>query len=245
MKTLWNILAIMSLVNIIALAGLIGWLKSSDRLNQDRLVALRQVFVKTVAEEAQEKAELEARMKAADEDRQKAEKAAEPPITASEKIAEQQFRDEQRTQLVQRQQQELENLRSSLMSQLAKLEEREKKLESDKRAFDADRKRIAALDQDKQFKLALSTLEGQKPKDAKNVLKAIIDQQKQPEQAVNYLAKMEETKRAKVMAEFVKEDAALAADLLERLRTRGIVLPPNSPQVTANDANPPGSATKP
>ncbi len=245
MKTLWNLLAIMSLVNILAIAGLIGWLKSSDRLNQDRLVALRQVFVKTVAEEVQEKSELDAKLKAAEEERKEAERAAEPPVTASEKIAEQQFRDEQRAQLVQRQQQELENLRSSLMSQLAKLEEREKKLEAEKKSFDADRKRIAALDQDKQFKLALATLEGQKPKDAKSVLKAIIDQQKQPEQAVNYLSKMEEGKRAKVVAEFVKDDAALAADLLERLRTRGIVVPPIPPQVTANDANPSGTPTKP
>jgi hypothetical protein len=36
---------------------------------------------------------------------------------------------------------------------------------------------------------------------------------------------MEERVRAKVIAEFVKEDRTVAADLLERLRTRGVSLP--------------------
>jgi len=122
-----------------------------------------------------------------------------------------------------RQQQDLENLRNGLMSQLAKLEEREKKLQTDRDAFAAERKKIAATEGDKQFQLALATLEGQKPADAKKVLRAMLDAPThQTDQVVSYLAKMDEGKRAKIMAEFVKEDPAVAAELLERLRIRGL-----------------------
>jgi hypothetical protein len=91
-------------------------------------------------------------------------------------------------------------------------------------------------DGNKQFLVALATLEGQKPKDAKQVLKALLDV-RETDQVVAYLAKMEEGKRSKVIAEFVKDSPAMAADLLERLRTRGVVVPaaPLPTQVSAND----------
>ncbi len=237
MKAIWNILAVMAIVNLLALVGGIAWLKSTDRLSKDRITAVRAAFVKTVAEEQAEKAAAEDDAKRKSAEKAQAEKMAQPPITASEKIAEQRLQEDQRLQVLLRQQQELENLRSGLMAQVAKLEEREKKLESDKKAFAVERKKIADTDGEKQFQVALSTLEGQKAKDAEQVLKAMLDQ-KQTEQVVAYLAKMEDGKRSKVMAEFVKDGPAMAADLLERLRTRGIVVPPSGAlaQATAHDS---------
>ncbi len=77
---------------------------------------------------------------------------------------------------------------------------------------------------DEQFKLALGTLESQKPKDAYNVLKALIDNQK-PDDAVGYLAAMSDRARSKIVAEFIKVDDKLAAGLLEQLRHRGVTAP--------------------
>ncbi len=221
MKAIWNILAIVAVLNVLAIGGLLGWLAASDRLNSERVQSIRSTLMRTVAQERADEAtrELEAKQQADEAARQA--KLAEPPITAGEKIAELQFRDEQRQQVMLRQQQELENLRSSLLAQLGRLEEREKKLEADRRAFDAERKRIAAMEGDKQFKLALGTLESQKPKDAKLVLAALLERDER-EQVVAYLAAMEEGKRGKVMAEFVKDDSQVAAELLERLRLRGV-----------------------
>lgn len=247
MKTLWTIIALVAVINILAIAGLLGWLKATNRLNQDRVTLVRQTFAKTISAEMQEKA---AQAAAAEDQKKKdaeAERMARPPETAADKIEKQRLDEEQRLQLIQRKQQELESLRSSLMTELAKLDAREKKLADDKAAFAAERAKIAETEGAKQFKDALLTLEGQKPKDAKQVLKAMIDG-KQKDQAVSYLAKMEDGKRSKVMAEFVKDDAALAADLLERLRTRGTVVPVadsshadqrQAPATTAaNSANP-------
>jgi hypothetical protein len=245
MKRVWNVVAALAVVNLLALGGLLAWLKASNRIDDSRIQAIRERLAKTIDEEAAEKAAKEAEAKAAEARAAEAAKLARPPTSSSEKIAEQQFRDDQRTQVLLRQQQELENLRSSLMGQLAKLEDREKKLDADKKAFAEERKRIAEADGAKQFQVALATLEGQKPADAKKVLKALLDE-KQTDQVVAYLAKMEEGKRAKVLGEFVKDDAAVAADLLEKLRTRGVAVPgrmgaagapaPSNSQVSANDA---------
>jgi hypothetical protein len=245
MKRFWNVVAVMAVINLVALGGLLLWLKASHRIDPTRIQTARGLFAKTLEEEAADKAAKEAEAKAEEARAAEAAKLARPPTSSSEKIAEQQFRDDQRLQVILRQQQELENLRSSLMGQLSKLEEREKKLDVDKKAFADERKRIAEADGTKQFQLALGTLEGQKAVDAKKVLKALLDE-KQADQVVSYLAKMEDGKRAKIMAEFVKDDAAVAADLLERLRTRGVAIPgrssaanapaPSSSQVSANDA---------
>jgi hypothetical protein len=237
MRTIWNILAVMAIVNLLALAGGVAWLKATDRLSRDRIVQMQERFVKTVAQEQSDKEAAAEEAKRKEADQAKAKKLAEPPTTAAEKIAEQQLKDDQRLQVLLRQQQELDNLRISLMANLARVEDREKKLAAEKLAFAAERKRIADTDGDKQFLVALNTLEGQKPKDAKQVLQALLDQ-KQTTQVVSYLARMEEGKRAKVIAEFVKGTPSVAADLLERLRTRGIVVPsPGSlSQAPANES---------
>lgn len=245
MKAIWNVLAIFAVLNVLAIGGLLSWLSMSNRLNSERVQAVRMAFARTLEQEQAEKVAKEAEAKAEAEDKAKQAKLAEPPITSGEKIAEEQLRDEQRQQVIQRQQQELENLRTSLLAQLAKLEEREKKLDADRKAFDVERKRIAAMESDKQFKLALGTLENQKPKDAKQMMSALLDQQEH-EQVVAYLAAMEEGKRGKVIAEFVKDDSKVAAELLERLRLRGMAAPngpPSSPaEATAANAQRPANA---
>jgi len=241
MKSIWSILAVVAVLNIVAIGSLLGWLHSSGRLSRERALAIKQVFTKTVEQERAEQSIREADAMRADDERKLTEKAGMPPKPAGEVIAEQQFRDEQKTQTLQRQQQDLENLRASLLSKLADLESREKKLAAERIAFAEERKRIAENDGQAQFKLALTTLEGQKPKDAKSVLASLIAGRQMP-QVVSYLAKMDEGKRAKVVAEFVKDDPAVAADLLERLRTRGMSPPsptPDPPQAAANEPKQP------
>jgi hypothetical protein len=241
MKSLWTILAVVAVANILTIAALVGWLHQSGRLNRERAMAVKQVFSKTVEQERADKAEAEAAARA-EQERLKAEaKAAEPPLSASDVIADRQFRDEQRAQVLQRQQRDLENLRAGLMAKLADLESREKKLAADREAFAAERKRIAETEGQEQFRKALATLEGQRPRDAKAVLRSMLET-RQGEQVIAYLSKMDESKRSKIVAEFVKDDPALAADLLERLRTRGMAPPgsPSSPaQAVANDPSQP------
>jgi hypothetical protein len=202
----------------------------------------------TQAQEQQAKVDAEA--KAAAEQKKAAEEARQaiPPVTAAELIAEKQLDAEKQLQGVLRQKQELENLRAGLMKQLNDLEQRERQLAEQRAAFDAERKRVAEMEGTEQFKVALSALENQKAKDAKAVLKSLLEG-RQVDQVIAYLSKMDESKRTKVIAEFVKDEPAVAADLLERLRTRGMTPPSTSVPSAAKassaslPANEPGSRT--
>lgn len=238
MKTLWNILAVLAVFNLLAVGGLVAWLRFSDRLNIERASVAYKAIGKTITQENAEKAAAADEAKRKEAETALAAKLAQPPTSAAEKIAERQLKDDQDLQLRLRRQQEIANLAAMLTSQMARMDERERKLDTDRKAFAAERKRVLETDGERQFQLALSTLEGQKAKDAKEVLSALL-QQKQADQVVAYLAKMDDGKRAKVIAEFVKDNAAVAADLLERLRTRGVIVPAQSPstQVSADDAS--------
>lgn len=235
MKTIWTVIVSMCIANVLAIGGVVVWLKASDRLNMDRVKLVRQTFSRTVSAEKLDEAQRAVDAERAKQEQAQADRMAQPPRSAEATIEKSRVEDEQRLQTILRKQQELESLRGAIARQSAALEEREKKLLADREAFKAERERIAQTEGAKQFQDALTTLEGQRPKDAKMVLKALIDA-KQREQAVSYLAKMEESKRSKVLAEFVKEDATLAADLLERLRTRGTVVPAVQPGSTPHDA---------
>lgn len=221
MKRLWMIISTLAIANLLAIGGLLAWLHSSDRLNKERVQSIRTMLATTVAQDAQ--AKVEADTKVAQEQAAAAEeaKAAEPPITAEDRIAERQLDAEKQLQAVLRQKQELASLRDGLMRQLDDIERRERELIQQRTQFEADRKRFAENEGTQQFKAALSTLESQKPKDAKAVLGALLEA-RQTEQVVAYLTRMDESKRSKIIAEFVKDAPTVAADLLERIRTRGL-----------------------
>lgn len=220
MKKLWTVISVLALANVLAIAGVLGWLSATDRLSKDRVRMLRETFSRTVSQEAQAKSEEAAQVEKTKAETAAAEKLARLPINAADQIKGNGVEADGQLQVILRRQKEVESLRESLNTQIASIESRERKLNEERAAFESLRKRIAEMEGATQFKSALATLESQKPKDAKAVLGALLAS-RQHEQVVAYLAKMEEGKRVKVMAEFVKEDPALAADLLERLRTRG------------------------
>ncbi len=251
MKRLWMIVSTLCIANVLAIGGLVGWLQMSGRLNRARLDSVRAMLSTTFEQEQQARAESEAaaaaeKQRAADEARMAA-----PPESAALRIENQLLEAEKQLQLVLRQKQELASLREGLFRQLDDIDRREKQLASQRAAFEAERRRIIETEGTQQFKIALSALESQKPKDARMVLKALLDA-RQVEQVVAYLSRMDETKRSKILAEFVKEDATVAADLLERLRTRGLTPPsasslPGSTPIAAAPAafHDPGSAHSP
>lgn len=232
MKRMWMILSTLAIANILAIGALVGWLHSSGRLNKERVLAVRTMLSTTWEQEQQQKAEAAAHAQMELKQAEDAARQAIPPETAAERIGQMQLDAEKQLQNVLRQKQELASLRAGLMKQLEDLEQREKQLASQRAAFDAERKRIAETEGTQQFKVALTTLENQKAKDAKAVLKALLGA-REVDQVVAYLSKMDESKRSKIIAEFVKDEPAVAADLLERLRTYGLTprAPANTPGV--------------
>lgn len=241
MRSLWLIISTLALANLLAVGGFMLWLRSTDRINLERARQVREILAPTLAAEAQRKAE-EA-VKAEEQTKQAAEaaKVAVPPVPAGEQITERREQAELEMQQLLRQQQELSSLRLALMNQLRSIEEREQKLVADRKTLTDERAKIAEIEGATQFKTALTTLEAQKPRDAAKVLHTLIDQ-KETEQVVAYLSKMDDRRRAAILTEFLKDDAPLAANLLERIRTRGVSA---MPAPTASTEPPPRNADTP
>lgn len=221
MKSLWLIISAVALANVLAIGGLIGWLAATDRLNQDRVQKIREMLAKPIAAEEQERLAAEAAAKAADDDQARAIRLAAAPVPASAQLATDREEAELALQRMLRRQREIDDLGAQLVRRQDDLDQREKALEQRIAAFEAEKQRYLEIEGAGQFQAALETLEGLKAKEAKALLRTMLDQG-QSEQVVAYLARMDERKRSAIVSEFAKEQAELAADLLERLRTRGV-----------------------
>lgn len=221
MKTIWTILGVVAVANLVALGLLVAWLVTGDRLDKERVERIRQMLSMTIAQEKQ-LAEAEAvESERARAEAEQAERMAKPPIPAAHVIEVARTNRDAELQIDLRRQRELEDLRSSLLRLQAGLEAREAALAERVEAFEESKRLYASIEGAEQFRAALATLEGQRPRDAKAVLQALLSIG-QDEQVTAYLANMDEGRRAKVLAEFVKDSPQVAAELLERLRTRGV-----------------------
>ncbi|HYD01224.1 MAG TPA: hypothetical protein VEB22_08365 [Phycisphaerales bacterium] len=235
MKRAWNVLAFLAIVNLLAVGGFVGWLAASDRLSADRLRSVRELLKPTVAEqsaaEARHTAEAEAKAKEAAE----AVKRGGVPVSSGQKIEEQRQAQDLLDQQVVRMREESRQLQELIQSKREELERQTAALEAARIEFDKQQAEWKQLSQDEQFLQAVGALEAQKPADAAKVLSAILNvaplpqnaeqpsqqARKQREIVIRYLASMADRSRAKILAEFIKTDDKLAAELLEDLRKRG------------------------
>ncbi len=222
MKSLWLVLSMIALANILALAGFVGWLSATDRLDRDRLEKLKAMLAKPIGVEAAEAQALAVSQAEAQRQAVAAEKLAQPPIAAAEKLARERADVELTTQRMLRRQREIDDLGSQLLRRQDELDRREKDLDDRIAAFERQKKKYLEIEGAAQFQTALSTLEGLKSRDAKAMLESMMGQGLQDE-VISYLAKMDEKKRASIVSEFAKDRPQVAADLLERLRTRGVI----------------------
>jgi hypothetical protein len=221
MRTIWSILSVIAVANLIAIAGIVAYLVATGRLDQDRLRELR-VLLSQTTQERTEQAKLLGQKSAADAAAAKEQaKVGTPPITAGDtmdlKLQQSQI-DAARLESLRR---EVQILQDTLARQRAALVSDRAAFEKEKKDFDLARAAVEKTESDEQFRKALVTLEGLKADKAKAALQTMIDQQ-QTEQAVAYLNAMQERQRTKILDEFIKADPKVATDLLERLRTRGV-----------------------
>ena len=86
MKTVWNGLSFLAVVNLLALLMFVGWLWKTDRLDADRVEHVRSMFARTISddqaadEEAEKQGQLVRREQAEQVRRQ------EPPLPSAERV---------------------------------------------------------------------------------------------------------------------------------------------------------------
>lgn len=214
-------ISIIAIANVVAAIAVLGWLVSTHRLSPERIHALRTLFADPVYVE-------EARLKAEEREREAA--AAEAveqgmvgtmPINAEQRLAILREGEEMFKQQNERIQRETRDLIETLRNERAALDRMIADFEKDRDAFDAMRAMISEQETSAQFQQTLKVLEGMKPSDGAEVLDAMIVGGKK-NQVVNYLNAMSPRTASRILTEFEARDPALAADLLERLRTFGI-----------------------
>jgi flagellar motility protein MotE (MotC chaperone) len=219
-RSLWTVITVLALTNLLAIAGFVGWLHTSGRINRDRIERVRQVFATTVAQDeaGAQQGEMDAQLAAAAAE--EAAKVGTPPLTAEQRLEAGLARDETSSQHAQRVQRETADLIATLLRERAELDRLRAEFDKQVKDFDEMRARIAKEEGTEQFAKTVALYQSLKADQAKAMMQSLI-RGGGTDQVVSYLNALPPRTASKIIAEFEKGDSALAADLLERLRMRG------------------------
>lgn len=248
MKGLWTALTVLAIANLLALAGLGAWLVQSDRMDMARARKLRELVSTTLTAEQSEAARLAAEAEAKEKAEAAAKLEARAPLTAAEQLEARLEATELDRQRAERLKREVQDLRLSLSAERERLDSEWKKLR-DAQKDHADRvaQNLATVGNE-QFQKTLTVLSKLEPKEAMAVLRQLLDgkgvqplttsapgsaiaptdgvpesagQKPGKAQVLAYIDAMDDKVRTAIVNELVKQDPALAAELLESLRVHG------------------------
>jgi hypothetical protein len=174
MKTLWNILAAMALVNLVAIGAGVLWLKNSDRLDKERVLALHAMFKPTITSQ---KAEADAEVKAAAEKEKAAAaeaKASLAPLTASEQLTARIEATELDRQRVSNLRSQIDALQRALADAQAEVANQRSQVESQREDLARAKAEAAQNGGQEQFEKTLNLITALKPAEARSVLTEIL-----------------------------------------------------------------------
>ncbi len=223
MKTAWNIIAIVAVLNLLILLGFVGWLFQSQRLDRARFDAVVAILKPTIGQEAQEKEEERKKAEALRVEQEKVahlKQTEQGPVTLMDRLSADQQADELAMHKLAKLQTEIAALHRGLETQNRQLAMERQQLVNERQAFEDTRARRESMVRGEDFQQAVQLLEQVKPAQAKQMLEALIRQGRN-EQVVEYLAAMDQRKSGAMMREFKSpEEIATATWLLEQLRLR-------------------------
>lgn len=222
-RSIWIVISTMAIANLFLIAGFVGWLHTSGRLDSARVERVRLMLAPTIAEEQaeQQRKETEAAAEAAAAEANA--QVGTKPLSAEQKIAGAVVSEEVQSQQARRVQRETADLINTLLLEREELDRRRAAFQREVEAFEAMRKMLAEEEGSEQFQKAVQIYQSVKSGEAKNMMGSLIRGGKK-DQVVSYLNALPPRTTSKIIAEFEKEDPAQAADLLERLRILGTAL---------------------
>lgn len=237
MRTLWKTLSFLAIVNLLALALVIAWLWQSGRLTRERAIDIR-AMLSTTADQASTEAgrlasEAEAqRLKDLQEQLRK-----HPPADSATQAMQIALVHQQREESIQRLDDERRMLAAQMQEATARMEAGAEAMRKQQDAMQGDQASDTQRKIDEQFLRAVKQLEQVPPKQAKKIIETMVSENKM-NQAVAYLDSMNPRSAAKVLREFKADtEIALATELLERLRTRGLEAEGSAPSSAPRSSN--------
>jgi flagellar motility protein MotE (MotC chaperone) len=223
-KILWNAFAAFVLFNLLVVAGFVGFKYSQGYIDKDRIQQAGDVFSLTIDEEAAVEAEVQ---KLAEQTQQELEQQArlestgEGSITTRDRLD----REKQADEVAHAKLQFFNDQHKALREEMARFKDdhaqRVAQLDKERKAFEDWVQQRAEQTEDANFQQVVSLYEKQPAKQTKQAFQTLM-QSGETDQVVEYLAAMSSRKAGQVLAQFKSPvEVAQAADLLEKLRTRG------------------------
>lgn len=222
MSSMARLIKVLAIAHLLAVAGFVGWLFASGRVDGARLEKVRDLFRVTIAEEkaALEAAEAETAeaTRLAEEQR----KLLETPMARTEQIVSAERFEERAALAVRGLKDEQQRLLEDLSGRERSVTEREEALKTRQVEWEksiAEEKERQTRDQ---FRKAVRLLEAAPAKQAKEWILELV-RRGHEDQAVAYLDAMNPAKSAGLMKALKGDgEAKVATDLLERLRQLGL-----------------------
>jgi hypothetical protein len=237
MRRIFDIIAAVGLINLLALCLVVLWLWSSDRLDRDRLQQLRELLAPTIAQEAAlaaEQAREDARAQQAQEAALRDEHLPPPSEVRLELVR---SADAAAAQAEIRLRDQVAHLRRELMDGIGRLQRDRDGFEAERAAWHASIESERTRRTDEQFAKAVRQLELLPARNARDILLNLAATPEGMETCVAYLDAMAPRNAARILRELKDEvQTVVATNLLEALRTFG--LPETDPE-TPHDQQPP------
>ncbi len=222
MKSLMKLITVLAIANLLAVAGFVGWLFASGRVNGDRLARIRDIFRPSIQEEIRLATEASQREESATRLAEDNARLRELPISSSEQIvAASRFTD--RATLAMRALEEQQSrLQGDLLTREAAIKEREDALQRRQQEWERSIADDKVRQTDEQFRKAVRLLESAPPKQGREWILELVRAGK-IDTAVSYFDAMNPAKSAALLKAFKGEgESKVATDLLERLRMLGL-----------------------
>ena len=221
MRSAWNVLSFLAVVNLFAMGLFVTWLWGSQRLDAQRLAALRELFAQTIPQEreaaAQEAQAEEARLRW-----QQQAGTANTALSSADSMRVSGEMEEQANRISTRLSDEAALLLEHLELREKALDRREAEFAALKSTWEKAIRDEQYRRTDEQFAQAVGQLERLKPKQAKAIIVQLVNDGKRQE-ALAYLDAMNERAAAKILGQFnTDQEGQLAMELLEGLRTLGL-----------------------
>jgi hypothetical protein len=222
MKSLLKLVLVLAIAHLLAVAGFVGWLFASGRVDSERIGRMREIFAKPVAVEAKETVEAQAKADEQAADAEMMRKLRELPLASADRV-DNGSRSDERIELglrafedkTRRLREELKKDGDTLEQQIKAFEKRQKDWEA---SIAADKQR----ETDEQFRKAVRLVESMPPKQARSWILELVNSGK-TETAVAYLDAMTGAKASNLLKSFKgEEEVKVATELLERLRMLGL-----------------------
>ena len=221
MTTVWRVILIVLLLNVVAFGGSVTWLFKSGRLNWDRYNRVVEILKSTVEQEAMEKEKAQRLALEAEEIEKKQawlERVRQGPVSIEHRLSQ-----KQDSRKIARQQHE--QLQQGRQALLANMEHRKQIIESLASKIQAHQDQLEESQQKETqrresdgFKNALRMLEQVSPRQSKQLMVQMVNEGKS-DRAVAYLAAMKPRKAAMILKQFTKEEELpVFAALIDGLR---------------------------